>query len=255
MRYLVIPDVHERPDKLEHIRPLIKEADKVYFLGDWFDSFNMKSDTKGTIHLLNEFLSDEKVHSCIGNHDCQYLFTNPMFRCSGFRPHTVELVRKLVPTDIKRKFKLFHRVGDLVLSHAGYHPNYLPGDAKDGGTYSHPSEKEADDAVDMAFSGQYHRLFNPGEASGGRGVGGPTWLRWPADGQSSEFSMTVDRFKPLNFPQIVGHTPNYPDFTVRKRTSEGGVGSYCIDTAFRDVLWIDEDGKVLESVDLRAEGE
>lgn len=252
---LVVPDIHERPDKLEHIRPLIKDAEKVYFLGDWFDSFNMKSDTKFTIDLLNEFMADEKCESCLGNHDCHYFFRHPMFRCSGYRPQTQVMVDLLITEEIRRRFKLFHRVGDLILSHAGYHPKHLPGEAGVGGTYSHPSETAATHAVEMAFDGQFHAFFNPGEASGGRGIGGPTWLRWPASGKSSGIFRTVDCFEPTGFPQIVGHTPNMPDFTIRKVTSESGVDSYCIDTAFKDVLWIDETGQILEVIDLRSAGD
>lgn len=252
---LVIPDIHERPDKLVELRPLIKEADKVYFLGDWFDSFNEDSDTKGTIQLLKEYLEDEKNESCLGNHDCHYFFRHRGFRCSGYRPRTQVLVDLLVPEEILHKFKLFHRVGDLVLSHAGYHPNYLPGDAQKGGTYGHPETDIAKIAVDTAFAGRFHPFFNPGEASGGRDVGGPTWLRWPAvDSPSDGIFRTVDRFEPLNFPQIVGHTPNRA-MTVRKETSAGGVDSFCIDTGLRDVVWIDDDGEIVEIVDLRPKGD
>lgn len=228
---LVVPDIHEAPDKLSQMGPLFQKADRVIFLGDWFDSWDKGSDTQGTLDLLKQYLEDDKNDFCIGNHDCHYFFTNRGFMCSGFRPNTLNMVKEQLSTPEKRRFKLFHRVGDTVLSHAGYHPKYL-GDPKSGGTYSHPSETEAEQALDMAFSGQFHRLFNAGYPVGGFGIGGPTWLR-------------PQEWEPVGFLQIVGHTPQ------KEPKFDEELNAIFLDTSLRNVLWLSDEGKPVELVDLQ----
>lgn len=234
---LVIPDIHEEVGRLHQIRPLLDQADRRIFLGDWLDSYDLDSDTLGTLQYLKEAVQDPKNDFCIGNHDCQYFFTHQFFHCSGWRHRTTQLVRENLNEDEKRRFKLFHRVGDTILSHAGYHPVYLNplGEPKDGGSYSLPSAKEAEQAMDQAFGGGFHKLFNAGLPVGGRGIGGPTWCRWDQE------------FVPLNFSQIVGHTPHR---SVQVETSEAGIKSYDLDTQFHNLMWLNDDGTPHSVVDL-----
>lgn len=220
---LVIPDVHERHEQLDGVQPLIDEADAVVLLGDFFDSFDMASNTLATLNWIQERIYDDKFTFLWGNHDCHYAFKHNGFMCSGYRGKTQTLLDKEMTQAEWRRFKLYTKVGDFVISHAGFHPKYLP-----------INDVEVEQAIQLAFDGQFHRLWNPGLAVGGHGIGGPTWLRWKLE------------FEPTDFPQIVGHTPAR---TVRSVSDgKGGPESYCIDTGFRHVLWIRD--SELEVVDL-----
>jgi predicted phosphodiesterase len=227
---LIVPDIHERLDALQKIQPLLDEASQVIFLGDWFDSFDMKSDTLGTIQYLKEALQNPKYKFCIGNHDCHYFFDHGGFMCSGFRRKTSQLVSDNLTNDELKQFKLCHIIGTTVMSHAGYHPEYL-GDPKDGGTYTLPSAEEAEQAMDMAFAGKFHRLFNPGAPVGGIGTGGPTWLR-------------PQEWEPVGFPQVVGHTPQ------RRPIFDESVNAIFLDTGLHHVLWLDDAGNPTEFVEI-----
>ena len=222
---LIIPDIHEDMSKLRHIEEVfIPQADRVIMLGDFWDSFDMRSPTHLITKWVKDHIHDDKYEFCWGNHDAQYGFRHPAFKCSGYRPQTDTLLSAEMTLAEWRKFKVYTKVGNFVVSHAGFHPK----------TIDLMADDEVDAALDLAFTGAFHRMWNAGTEVGGRGIGGPTWLRWEGD---------YERFIPLEFPQIVGHTIGR---AVRTKAHENGTISYCLDTKLDYVMWTD--GKDVEIV-------
>ena len=221
---LVDPDLHEQYTTLMgKVEPLMEQADKTIFLGDWFDTFG-DHNVEEMCGYIKGTRGDEKIVKLLGNHDCHYFFDHNGFMCSGWQPRTRMVVDQLLePADIE-EFKLFTQVGKFVLSHAGFHPATLQ--------YFHPTvEKEA---LRTAREGGFDPIFSAGKARGGWvPVGGPTWLDWNQE------------FVPLATPQIVGHT--YKRGQVRTKNDQG-VMSYCLDSGLKHVMWTD--GEEVEVVEL-----
>jgi len=227
MSTLIVPDVHESHDTfMTKVLPLVENAERVVFLGDWWDTFNKDKRVKEMCRLISELMTfdiEHKITWLLGNHDCHYFFSHAWFACSGYNPRTLMVVRSMLSTEERGRFKISCQVGKFLVSHAGYHPETLQ--------YRHDTVEEQ--ALDLAQAGAWHRLFGAGQSRGGEERwGGPTWLDW-------------QDMVPHNTPQIVGHTFNEK---VRVKSSSDGVNSYCIDTGLRHVLWTD--GENIEIVEL-----
>ena len=84
MKYLIIPDVHNRWELTEKLIKRVK-ADKVILLGDYFDDFydnaQIVADVADWFHFsINQ---PNRIHLC-GNHDLHYWFKdNEHVRCAG----------------------------------------------------------------------------------------------------------------------------------------------------------------------------
>src|SRR3990167_2204251 len=182
MKTLIIGDVHEKYNALLALEDNMEQADRVVLLGDFWDTFTPEGKQGLVATWLLGKLYDPKYTVLWGNHDCHYAFDHQMFLCSGYNPVTKHLLKKEMPENAWRKFKVFTKVGPFTVSHAGFH--LLTVSLMD----------EVDEAVDEAFKGKFHNMWMPGHASGGPAiVGGPTWLRWW-------------ELEDVGFPQIVGHT-------------------------------------------------
>lgn len=228
MNTLIVPDIHERLDRLTRLlQDHIEKADRVVFLGDWFDAFGVVDLHR--VGQICQFINghiDGITHEgrtipvtfLLGNHDCHYFFSHGGFKCSGYNHQKWEVIDTNVPDGIREKFQISTTVGPYRVSHAGYTEATLP--------YCRPEvEKEA---LAAAFAGEFDPLFGAGHARGGSQlIGGPTWLDW-----NNEFEHIED------YPQIVGHTEG-KDVRVK-----GGLAaqhnSYCLDTGLRHCLFVDE---------------
>lgn len=234
MATMIIPDVHERMDRLaEALRDRLALADRVVFLGDWFDAFgDLRLDRvemacqfiNGNIDGLELGDAREGTQKVVpatfllGNHDCHYFFEAPYFKCSGYNPHKQEMIWETLSfSTVVPKFKIFTRVGPYLLSHAGFAEATLQ--------YARPEvEKEA---LILARAGGFDPIFGAGRARGGhQKIGGPTWLDW-----NYEFEH-ID-----GVPQIVGHTHGS---AVRTKGEGSEYRSWCLDTGLQYVAWVDE---------------
>ena len=170
--------------------------DRIIFLGDYVDSFNIK-DEDILNNLLNiiQFKKDNpgKVILLTGNHDVMYMFNNGEYMCSGFRQQMFESLNKIF-NDNKLLFQMSYEVNDTIWTHAGIHQ----------GWYNDRFFKFIKDLPDMplylqlntAFYEEYAPLFDVGHIRGGYlNVGGPLWC------DTSELDN-----KPLKtINQVVGH--------------------------------------------------
>lgn len=210
---LIIPDVHERTDRLYAIKDELEAADRVVFLGDFFDKFGERNH-KNMLRWLCTYLGRKDWDFLLGNHDASYRWPS-LYACSGYKQQTQSDVDHFFGADDTywRHFKLFTEVGPYTLSHAGFHPDTL-----------HMKSHEAYQlAVDASNGGHYCPMFGAGGYRGGpHPIGGPVWL-----------DFTVE-FKDIEgMPQIVGHTSGKD---IRQKGK-----SYCIDNAFHSYVKHDSD--------------
>jgi hypothetical protein len=223
MPKLIIPDVHERLDRLE--AALRFAVDEIIFLGDFFDTFKPFDASRivRVCRFINENIDGyvredgSKITATflLGNHELHYFFNNAAYTCSGYRPQTKAIVQELIEPDTIRKFRIFTTAGPYLVSHAGFHTHTLQ--------YINPP-KQQDDFIEWALQGKYAKIFGVGRSRGGEmDLGGPLWL---------DFNWEFEDIP--GHPQIVGHT-NGND--VRQKGA-----SWCIDTGLKHVGIVSDDG-------------
>lgn len=207
MKYLIIPDVHNRCEIVEKIIKSVK-PDKTIFLGDYFDDFYDNVDIIRDVanwfrHSVNQ---KNRMHLC-GNHDLHYWFKdNDSVRCSGYDLHKSIAINDIVTKNDWEKLKFFHILDNKwLLSHAGAHPSWLQIDEynTDGtGVYSLGSIKkqlknDSVHAIKKFYSNAGHWFSAAGfSRSYSQLYGGLTWCDWRQE------------FLPIRgVHQLVGHTP------------------------------------------------
>ena len=209
------------------------EYDKIIFVGDYADSYDLKNET-----ILNNLrnivffkkMVPNRVELLIGNHDVQYFVKNQI--CSGFR---AEMEADLcdIYNDKEADFKLAHyEVGDdgqqWLWTHAGvtsgwikelrreiYNPNHR--------FYDILKDLDLCDLLNTVLEMRLEIVFNVDAQSGGFDLwAGPVWVR-PG----------VLNDNPLEgINQVVGHTPQ-----------RGIKVDWCkgVNHHFIDCLWDDYD--------------
>jgi len=213
MKYLVIPDVHQKLDKLERVFKKVQKFDKLISLGDWFDNFHdsPEDSMRTAMYILDlyEELGDNFIW-LMGNHDIPYLFpeTYDILRCSGNTFDKLTIIQKIFKDRLQRaRLMLAYRIKyakkkDIILSHAGvsrYHFATKSGNISSKRVLDLCHETtgtlfrmEGDPMVE-----QYLPILKAGRARrGDMPVGGITWQDWNLE------------FRPHpQISQIVGHTP------------------------------------------------
>lgn len=215
MKTLIVPDIHESIAGLAIVTTMLDKADRVVFLGDWFDTFAKLKQPIAMADFIMDHKDDPKYTWLMGNHDAHYFYRHPMLRCSGYNIHAQDYLDTLYP-HLRDNFKIFTDVDGWLVSHAGFTP----------ATYEKFANAEAEQqALTDISHGISHDMFAAGRARGGHAeVGGPTWLDWTKEFQDVP-----------NVKQIVGHSAG-----LRPRESKGG--SWCIDCNLTCVGWV-EDGE------------
>ena len=216
MTTIIVPDVHERLDQLDALEDRLSAADRVVFLGDFFDKFGNRY-SEQMARWLVENLGREGWEFLLGNHDASYRWPT-LYACSGYQNRTQEAVWHTFgrgDNTYWREFKLFTEVAGYTLSHAGFVEETKH--FKNHNTYQ--------TACDASDAGHYCGIFGAGRARGGhQDFGGPIWLDWNHE------------FEPVDgMLQIVGHT--YRTGAPREKS-----GNWCIDNGINSVMQINEDG-------------
>jgi hypothetical protein len=230
MRTLIVPDIHERLDQLLRIEErYFDRAERVIFLGDFFDTFN-DHHYIGIARWLVKNSSNPRYTFLWGNHDCHYAFNHDWFKCSGYTRETQEALDQIINREVWDRFKLWTRCGKFIVSHAGFSAKTLK--------YRHP--ELAEEALRQAWESDEALMKNPfwmpGACVGGPigATGGPTWLRW-----QEEF-----RDIPEN-AQIVGHT-------YSKEGPQWKGSSLNLDTDLRYGAWVNETNSDVEIINFGA---
>lgn len=250
MRHVVIPDIHEKIDRLDYVVGTFDTAETHFvLLGDYFDSFTHHiSEVRRLCTWLNSAaLQPDKYTLLLGNHDIQYLLGRK-HRCSGYQSDTAATIEMMLTPETRKAFRYQAWIADDILcSHAGLSQTWVDNAFGIGDAPAYPSAAEirawleACEAlmINSPHSGKQIRKISPydlytavGRARGGEwsSVGGLTWCDWDRE------------FTPVPaLRQIIGHTnENAP------RTNGE---NWCIDTELEYVAVVEEDAQVrIESV-------
>lgn len=221
-----------------------REYDKIIFIGDYVDSFDLPDDT--ILRNLQNIIffkkaAPERVVLLLGNHDIQYFIKGQI--CSGHRPSMHPILTHIF-ADKECDFKLAHfekgEKGDKWLwTHAGvtegwykelrskvFNPNHRLYEV-----YRDYTEEQIAELLNVAFEAREGVIFNVDPYSGGWDTwAGPLWVR-PKMLNSSPL---------VGVNQIVGHTVMKK---IRVENFGSGFANHFIDCPFEDTL---EDPLILE---------
>lgn len=125
MKIAVIGDVHGR-DSWKKLNP--EDYDRVVFLGDYFDSFDLpfKTQMENFKDILEFRITfPDKVRLLLGNHDWHYLgFTNMVY--SGYqRKHSSKIKQILLPPVLDMTIKIAYLKNGYLFTHAGVTNTWL----------------------------------------------------------------------------------------------------------------------------------
>lgn len=119
MKILVLGDTHGRSDWKEIIN-LEPDADKIVFIGDYFDSFTIKPEVQ-----INNFLdiveykkqNKDKVILLFGNHDFHYIYPE---KYSGYNAQNAFLYKEVLNNAIvDRLLQMCYINENFIFTHAG----------------------------------------------------------------------------------------------------------------------------------------
>lgn len=125
-KILVISDIHGRDNWINTTQKYINSVDKVVFLGDYFDSFDIRPNVQiDNFNKIIEFKKQnlDKVVLLIGNHDYHYLgYTNSKY--SGFSYFYKQDIYDALINNINL-LQICYVNGNVIFSHAGLSAYWL----------------------------------------------------------------------------------------------------------------------------------
>jgi hypothetical protein len=204
---IIVGDVHGR-DQWKQIVAQEKDADKVIFLGDYFDSFTISAVEQ--MHNFKEIVefketSGKEVIMLLGNHDHHYYPGINDSSTSGYQTKMAFVIKQLVEEN-KQHFQMAYREGEFVFSHAGFSSEWLD-DTVIGWTLDNMIDKVNELLLYAPHALDYRsfKMFSATEWTGAGGYGnesyqGPMWIRPKA-------LMSVNKHTlRKKIIQVVGHT-------------------------------------------------
>lgn len=233
MKLITISDLHGRNNWL---RITINHYDKIIFLGDYTDSYDL--DDTAILENLQRIISLKEAHPdkvilLIGNHDAQYLHF-PLYRCSGFRPSMQPALTELFTTHYNL-FQIAFQEGAYLFTHAGISGRWLTGLNLPGlnlklelnllASGQGSQLNQLDQLLNTMHQDQSRRtaLFDVSYLRGGfHEAGGPLW----ADKRETSTDYV------MGLQQVVGHTPVPHFLTIGDKTGS---------ITYTDVLQTKED--------------
>jgi len=216
MKTLLLGDIHGRNLWQDIIK--VESPDRVVFIGDYFDSF----DIKGVEQIQNfkdiiEFKEAARIPvvMLIGNHDHHYL-SNETY--SGFQPALKWDIQDLLTKNMHH-LQVVYQFDDILCSHAGFSPTWLDDIfGWDGWTKSNFVELTNELYKNRLHAFNFsHMGYDP---YGNHPSQGPMWIR-PAALMSSNKG---DNGLKKKFIQVVGHTQvkNIFDSLTASKKAMGG---------------------------------
>ncbi len=126
MKIGIIPDLHGSPLWKDIINNS-PEVEKWIFVGDYVDSFVY--DKYSILENLKNIIEHKKLNNdttvlLLGNHDIQYLYNDPWYRCSGYTEETAFELGRLFNENVKL-FDLAYKHQDYLITHAGITESWL----------------------------------------------------------------------------------------------------------------------------------
>lgn len=240
MKTIIIGDIHGR-DAWKQIINQEQDADRIIFVGDYFDSF----DVPGLVQIQNfqdiiEFktTTDKEVVMMIGNHDYHYFPEIGENGCSGYQVRMAPSIQHIIDTN-RDHLQMAYQFDDMLVTHAGVSSEWLDDtfpmwDVDNLAMYlndlfrfqplkvEYRSYKQVGDKI-YGTSGYGDEIFQ-----------GPLWIR-PRSLMKANYDTLRTKIR-----QVVGHTGQNSIDVEGKST---GGRYYFIDTIPREYLIV-KDGVV-----------
>lgn len=194
-KIVVIGDIHGRAiwQKIVNDNP---DADKIIFLGDYFDSHEKKYHPTRQLYNFNAILKlqedfgDEKVILLLGNHDYHYL-NSGREKYSGFNQTTYFNVHQpLYDAYMSGKIKILHIEDGFLFSHAGV-TEYWLNEISGVNNLIECNDPETFDYRNLDWN-----AYKGYDAYGDTISNSPIWVR--------PYSLSINRLE--GYKHIVGHT-------------------------------------------------
>jgi predicted MPP superfamily phosphohydrolase len=237
MKTIIIGDIHGR-DLWKRIVDVEADADRIVFLGDYFDSF----DIPGVVQLQN-FLdiidfkknSNKEVVLLFGNHDYHYMPGFIGMGYSGYQTGLAYQFREAISANLEH-LQMAHLFDNVLCSHAGISPEWLEisfGKPKDESEHNWSTDT-LDDVRDVVELINEHFKFKPSifefngwDPHGDNTYQTPIWIR-PASLMASNKKNTSLKKHVI---QVVGHTQVKNIFESVKATEKSMGGKYYLNDA------------------------
>lgn len=206
MKTIIIGDTHGRSTWKDIVAQ--EQADRVIFIGDYFDSFDIESaEQQYNFKEIIEFKENTEceVILLIGNHDFHYYPGGETY--SGYQRGAAPAIRQLLEEN-KHHLQMCYQLDNILFTHAGIGHNWLTHQNKyepgvDSGTIA--------DFVNAIWEHQPNRFMFCGiDQYGNTKTQTPIWIR-----PQALLAGNKDTFLKEEYIQVVGHTQ------VRKIDIEG----------------------------------
>jgi len=206
MKTIIIGDTHGRSTWKDIVAQ--EQADRVIFIGDYFDSFDIESaEQQFNFKEIIEYKekSECEVILLIGNHDFHYYPGGETY--SGYQRGAAPAIRQLLEEN-KHHLQMCYQLDNILFTHAGVGHNWLTHQNKyepgvDPGTIA--------DFVNAIWEHQPNRFMFCGiDQYGNTKTQTPIWIR-----PQALLAGNKDTFLKEEYIQVVGHTQ------VRKIDIEG----------------------------------
>lgn len=128
IKAIIIPDVHGRKFWKDAI-PFIEKGVKTIFLGDYIDPYTHEGiSKKEAIDNFDEIIKtadeNKNVTLLVGNHDTTYLYSEAGICDCRADKKNFDLIKEMF-NYIKPRLKLIVKAGDIMISHAGLHNEWV----------------------------------------------------------------------------------------------------------------------------------
>lgn len=211
MKTIVISDTHGR-SLWKLITYQEKDADRIIFLGDYFDSFDIPGVEQ--IHNFKEIIEYKKTSSkevvmLIGNHDHQYFPEVGYTGTSGYQPGIAPSISQVIEEN-RDHLQIAYGFNNYLFTHAGVSPIFMD---QVFGSNSWSKENVVTDLNEMFKHKPKVFNFNGFDPYGDNITQTPIWIR-PRSLMASN-NMSINKKNPKlssktslkkDYIQIVGHT-------------------------------------------------
>ena len=206
MKTIIIGDIHGHTT-WKQIIAQEQDADRVIFVGDYFDSFVVPGlEQIQNFQDIIEFktTTDKEVVMLVGNHDYHYFPEIGENGCSGYQARMAPSIQHIIDTN-RDHLQLAYQFDDIVCSHAGLSSTWLDD------TFDNWNVEDMVEKVNELFKFQprkieYRSYKQVGDkVYGTQGYGdetfqGPIWIR-----PRSLMAVNYDTLR-TQVRQVVGHT-------------------------------------------------
>jgi predicted MPP superfamily phosphohydrolase len=234
MKTVCIGDIHGRRLWKEIIEQ--ENPDKVIFIGDYFDSFDIDAATQ-----INNFLdiceyarsSGKRVILLIGNHDYYYFPEIDSSEISGYNHNAAKMINHVLAAN-RNLLQMAHNIEDVLFTHAGVSTQWLDDKYPEWRENGETAEGIALTVNNLWKHKPLSFMFYGFEPSGNNTYQTPIWIR-----PQSLMRANRDTLKEKVI-QVVGHT-QMKEIDIEGKATGGRY--YFIDTLSVKQYLIIEDGK------------